>query len=133
MKRHSREAAMNKSFCIPLAFALALSAPSIVLASGLPTHIGQCAKTKIIWIGTRLGTPGSGSAVKFANGGYQVSYSTVPAITHSQVGDRVRMCLVSVPKHCPPGDHRGKKYKTTNLRTHKHWTLYDSEHLCGGA
>lgn len=124
---------MKKSYCTPLAFALALSAPSIVLASGLPTHIGQCVKTKIKWIGTRLGTPGSGSAVKFSNGGYQVSYSTVPAIVHSKVGDRVRMCLVSVPKHCPPGDHRGKKYKTTNLRTHKHWTLYDSEHLCGGA
>ena len=82
---------MNKSFRISLAFALALSAPSIVLASGVPTHIGQCVKTKIKWIGTRLGTPGSGSAVKFTNGGYQVSYSTVPAIVHSKVGDRVQM------------------------------------------
>ena len=124
---------MKKYFRITLAFALALSDPSIVHASRLPTHIGQCAKTKIKWIGTRLGTPGSGSAVNFTNGGHQVSYSTVPAIVHSKVRDRVRICLVSVPKHCPPGDHRGKKYKTTNLRTHRHWTLYDSEHLCGGA
>jgi hypothetical protein len=127
------EASMNKPFHILLTFMLALSAPSTVLASGLPTHVGQCVPTKIKWIGTRIGLPDSGSAVKFTNGGYQVSYSTVPAIVHSKVGDRVRMCMVSVPKHCPPGDHRGKKYKTTNLRTHKHWTLYDAEHLCGGA
>src|SRR5208283_2230662 len=88
---------MKKSFRIPLTFAIALSAPSIVLASGLPTHVGQCVKTEIKWIGTRLGTSGSGSAVKFTNGGYQVSYFTVPAIVHSEVGDRVRMCRVSVP------------------------------------
>ena len=71
--------------------------------------------------------------MSFKNGGYQVSYDTVPAIVHSKVGDPVRMCLVSVPKHCPKGDHRGRVYRTTNLRTHHGWKLMDSEHLCGGA
>jgi hypothetical protein len=41
--------------------------------------------------------------------------------------------LVSIPKGCPKGDHRGKIYKATNLRTHGQWTLPDAEHSCGGA
>jgi hypothetical protein len=103
-------------------------------AGGLPTHVGACAKTRIKSIETRLeGEPGSGSAVTFNNGGYQVSYDTVPAIKHSKAGDPVRMCLVSIPRHCPKGDNRGRVYRTTNLRTHKSWKLPDSEHMCGGA
>lgn len=109
-------------------------------ADPLPTRIGQCTRTTIESIGTRLEDgathqpiPGSGSAVNFANGGYQVSYDTIPAITSSRHGDPVTMCLVSVPKHCPPGDNRGLTYKTTNLRTRGSWTLPDSEHMCGGA
>jgi hypothetical protein len=85
-------------------------------------------------IGTRPeGTPGSGSAVSFENGGDQVSYDTVPAIEHSKTGDPARMCLVSIPRHCPKGDNRGRIYRTTNLRTHQTWKLPDSEHMCGGA
>jgi hypothetical protein len=103
-------------------------------ADGLPTYVGACAKTKIKSIGTRLeGVPDSGSAVSFENGGDQVSYDTVPAIVHSKAADPVRMCLVSIPRHCPKGDNRGRVYRTTNLRTHKSWKLPDSEHMCGGA
>ena len=51
----------------------------------------------------------------------------------SRPGDVVRVCLVSIPRPCPPGDKRGRVYKTTNLRTHGEWTLPDSEHSCGGA
>jgi hypothetical protein len=71
--------------------------------------------------------------VSFENGGYQVSYDTVPAIEYSKVGDPVRMCLVSIPKNCPKGADRGRVYRTTNLRMHKSWKLMDSEHMCGGA
>jgi hypothetical protein len=103
-------------------------------AQGLPTRVGDCANTTIRAIGTRLqGTPGSGSAVAFSNGGYQVDYDTVPAIEQSRAGDPVRMCLVSVPQNCPKGDDRGKVYQTTNLRTHQSWSLPDSTHMCGGA
>ena len=103
-------------------------------AASLPTYVGACVKTRIKSIGTRLeGAPGSGSAVTFYNGGYQVGYDTVPAIEHSKAGDHVRMCLVSIPRHCPKGDDRGRFYRTTNLRTHKSWKLPDSEHMCGGA
>jgi hypothetical protein len=109
-------------------------------ATELPKRIGQCSQTTISEIGTRLedgGTgrpvPDSGSAVSFANGGSQVSYETVPPIVRSRVGDKVTMCLVFIPRHCPPGDDRGRQYKTTNLRTHQSWRLPDSQHSCGGA
>lgn len=109
-------------------------------AAPLPGQVGQCSDTTISKIGQRLedGTtgrpvPGSGSAVNFANRGYQVSYDEVPAIQHSRRGDRVRMCLVKLPEDCPKGDDRGRVYTTTNLRTNESWTLPDSEHSCGGA
>lgn len=113
---------------------------SIASADSLPTKIGQCTNTTIKDIGTRLEDnttrqpiPGSGSAVDFANGGHQVSYDTIAAVTQSRAGDPVRMCLVSIPRGCPPGDDRGRMYKTTNLRTRGVWTLPDAEHQCGGA
>ncbi|MGH7040463.1 MAG: hypothetical protein ACREE1_20275 [Stellaceae bacterium] len=110
------------------------------VAGPLPTRIGQCARTMISKVSQRLEDastgrliPGSGSAVNFADGGYQVSYEEVPQINRSRPGDPVRICLVAVPRHCPPGDNRGRMYKTTNLRTQGSWTLPDSEHMCGGA
>jgi hypothetical protein len=107
-------------------------------AGALPTRVGACVATTIESVETRLvdgstPVPDSGSAVRFANGGYQVSYETVPAIEESRKGDRVRMCFISTPLNCPPGDNRGKVYYTTNLRTKKSWKLPDSEHSCGGA
>lgn len=76
--------------------------------------------------------PDSGSAVSFMNGGYQVSYTQVPEVDASKTGDKVMMCLLSVPSNCPAGDNRGKNYTTTNIRTGQSWTLPDSEHNCGG-
>lgn len=117
---------------------LAAAAPAF--AGDLPTRVGACVETTIKSVETRLvdgstnrPVPGSGSAVSFANGGYQVSYDTVPAIESSRAGDEVRFCLVFIPRHCPKGDDRGRIYKTTNLRTHKAWRLPDSQHSCGGA
>ena len=76
---------------------------------------------------------GSGSEVQFTNGGRQVSYETVPQIDRSRAGDPARMCLVKIPGPCPPGDDRGRVFRTTNLRTGQSWLLPDSEHMCGGA
>lgn len=112
---------------------------SPALAQGLPTRVGGCVRTSIKSIGTRLEDgsnrpiPGSGSALEYADGGYGVSYSTIPAIERSRRGDPVRLCLVRIPTGCPKGDDRGKEYRATNLRTHQSWTLPDSEHSCGGA
>ncbi len=109
-------------------------------AGNLPTVVGQCDRTIITQIGTRLtdgttGSPiaGTGSAVWYADGGYQVSYDTIQGITNSNVGDSVNLCLGSVPSDCPAGDNRGWIYQATNLRTGGAWEAQNSEHSCGGA
>lgn len=102
-------------------------------AGALPTEIGACTETTITDIGYRLGEPGTGSAISYANGGVGISYDTLPEIHRSQIGDAVKLCLVSVPEDCPPGDDRGKIYRATNLRTGESWEAPDSQHSCGGA
>ena len=123
-----------------LMMAMLALTPGSAFAEPLPKQVGACSATTIKSIGTRLvdGTttapvPGSGSAVIFVNGGYQVSYDTISAIQRSKPGDHVSVCLVSLPTDCPKGDDRGRIYKTTNLRTGQSWQLPDSEHSCGGA
>jgi hypothetical protein len=103
-------------------------------AESIPSKVGQCVITKVSEIGTRLeGMPDSGTSITFSNGISLVSYDTVPQAVASKPGDKVRMCLKSVPQDCPPGDVRGKVYSVTNLRTKKKFTLPDSQHQCGGA
>ena len=112
----------------------ALARVDAAAAAGLPQRVGQCVETRVKEIANRLeNSPGSGSAISFVNGGYQVSYDQVPEVDRSRVGDRVRMCLVSIPQDCPPGDKRGREYRTTNKRTGLSWTLPDAQHVCGGA
>lgn len=136
-----RAAALALAAQVPVAQVLVaqvLVAPAF--AAGLPVRVGQCATTTVKSVEARLvdgstnkPIPDSGSAISFANGGYQVSYDTVAAVEASRPGDPVRLCLVSIPEGCPPGDARGRQYKTTNLRTKASWTLPDAEHSCGGA
>jgi Protein of unknown function (DUF2939) len=115
------------------------SQPPDVPNEALPTGVGQCAQTTVVKVETRLmnedGTnvPGTGSSIEYKNGGHQVSYDQIPGIDHSQVGDSVTLCLVSIPKDCPPGDDRGRVYHAKNLRTDEEWEEADSEHACGGA
>jgi hypothetical protein len=111
-----------------------------VLANPLPARVGDCVASRVKSVETRLvdgstnqPIPGSGSAVSFIDGLYQVSYDTLPAIEASRAGDPVRICLAALPRNCPAGDDRGKIYVTTNLRTGRQWRLPDSEHGCGGA
>ena len=104
----------------------------------LPTEVGQCVTTAIAEITSRFqadvnADPDDGSAVSFENGGYQVSYEKEQALIKSSVGDKVIMCLVSIPEDCPPGDDRGRIYTTTNMMINESWTLPDSQHSCGGA
>ena len=124
---------------------IALTIPIILwsmdsAAQGLPTHEGACVHTKIAQLEHRLQDtttgafdPQSGSAISFTNGGYQVSYEELPILQGSRTGDPVLMCLIKIPRDCPPGDARGRVYTTTNLRTLDSWTMGDSEHSCGGA
>ncbi len=101
---------------------------------GAPAKVGDCVMTTVQVVGTRLdGVAGSGSAIEYANGIAQVSYDQVPGIDSSRTGDEVKLCLVSLPQNCPPGDDRGKIYSGTNTRTGQTWSEPDSEHSCGGA
>jgi hypothetical protein len=95
---------------------------------------GECWTVRVSEVGARLqGDPDSGSSIGYENGKSQVSYDLVPGIAHSQVGDSVRLCVVSLPQGCPAGDNRGIVYGATNLRTNESWQEPDSEHMCGGA
>ncbi len=115
---------MGRGTVILAAAGLLISLSAEARSAALPTRVGQCGETRISKIGQRLedgdtgkAIPNSGSAVSFANRGYQVSDDEVPAIQHSRRGDRVLVCLVKLPEDCPPGDNRGRFYTTTNLRT----------------
>lgn len=110
-------------------------------AGAIPRSIGQCVRTRVARVTPRL-DPGhppvssdfdSGTAIDFTNKGYQVSYDRIEPLLSSQPGDEVVVCLTSIPRHCPPGDARGRTYAATNLRTGASWWLPDSEHSCGGA
>ena len=110
--------------------------------AGLPKSVGVCTKTTITKISTRFGDPlkpptpneiDPGSAVEYADKGFQTSYSYDAALKASADGDEVILCLVSLPRNCPPGDDRGKVYSATNLRTQGSWIMPDAQHMCGGA
>lgn len=103
-------------------------------STAIPVQVRGCAEAIVSLVGPRLeGVPDSGSTIIYTNGLRQVNDDVVPAINDSRRGDRVRICLVSVPKNCPPGDERGRFYAGTNLRTGESWTAPDSQHMCGGA
>jgi hypothetical protein len=133
---------MRKSAVLTFASIGLLLSPTSSMSqkhSTIPGVPGTCAFTRIKAVTTRLSdgaghaVPDSGSAVVLDNGVDGVSYDTVPEVQRSRRGDRVMTCLVKLPTNCPRGDHRGKLYTTTNLRTQESWTLPDAEHYCGGA
>ena len=121
--------------------AMAIAGNNTPAQNALPARIGDCATTQVTGVTPRLdsGHPptsedyDSGTAIDFANGGHQVSYGREQALLDSKPGDTVLMCLISVPRGCPPGDNRGRVYLATNTRTNQTWSLPDSQHRCGGA
>jgi hypothetical protein len=127
-------ASCGQSSAPPAAKAPAPAESADASAVAAPANAGDCVETTVTLVGPRLeGMPESGSSVQYANGLAQVSYDVVPGIAHSQAGDAVRLCLVSVPENCPPGDNRGRVYSATNARTSETWSAPDSQHSCGGA
>ena len=126
---------MRKSTLVIVTAILILSAiPSESPAESIPTKVGQCVETRVVKVGTRLeDVAGSGTSITFSNGISLVSYDTVSEAEVSKPGDKVKICLKSIPKDCPPNDDRGKVYTVTNQRTKKKFTLPDSQHQCGGA
>lgn len=124
---------MYRSIRYGIASALITLAVPSANAGALPTKVGACTETTIKEVSTRLGTPDSGTVVQYANWLIQISYETIAPATRSKPGDKVNVCLVSLPENCPKGDDRGKVYKATNLRTNESWEAPDSQHSCGGA
>ncbi len=119
---------------LALGLSAALFGPQMASGANLQ-RVGQCERTRIKRIMGRI-TPrpdSSGTGIAYADGLYGVSYDFIAAIARSHLGDPIRICLVSLPKNCPPGDNRGIIYSARNLRTGAHWALPDAEHLCGGA
>ena len=111
-----------------------VQSPVLAASTKAPTAVGRCVATTIKEIGNRLeGLDDSGSLVVYATGTIGVSYDTIDGIVGSKVGDKVELCLVSLPQDCPAGDERGKVYAAVNLRTQAFWELADAEHMCGGA
>ena len=101
--------------------------------NGFP-RVGTCTTSTIANIGSRLdGAPDSGTAVSYADGKSQVSYDALPGAVRSKVGDPVLLCVVELPRNCPPNDRRGIVYAATNQRSGERWRAPDSEHSCGGA
>lgn len=111
-----------------------------VMSAPPPNQVGRCADTFIKEVSARLsngttGAPieGSGTSVSLTNGVYLVSYDEIAALKQSKVGEKVKLCLLSIPQNCPPGDDRGRFYRLFNYRTCQAVELPDSQHMCGGA
>lgn len=127
---------LSNTIVLALSAAAILSVTLPARAGDLPTTVGACSESTITFRGGRLEGDddfATGTAVQFENGGVQISYEREEAVVNSRVGDPVRICLVSIPENCPPGDDRGRIYATTNLRTGASWEMPDSSHMCGGA
>jgi hypothetical protein len=115
--------------------------PNTERISKMPGKVGECADTTITSITDRYGEDlaprpkngaDPGTIVRFSNSGAQVSMHRENSVVHSQVFDKVNMCLVQVPADCP-NDIRGRVYRTTNLRTKESWSLANDVKSCGGS
>ena len=107
---------------------------------------GECMLSTVTDLGPRLCTPDandkcpdnlpfddSGNSISAASGVAGVDYDRVPALEKSIRGDKVLLCLKSIPKNCPQDDDRGYWWRWKNLRTGGKWELPDAQHMCGGA
>jgi uncharacterized protein YecT (DUF1311 family) len=111
---------------------------------------GDCVDTQIVGKNTRFegatpGEEGGEISVSLANN-VSLYLSALPHLSQDinpnaymartmdfAEGDTVRLCLVSLPEDCPPGDDRGKIYSVTNLKNQMSFTGVDAWHSCGGA
>jgi hypothetical protein len=71
--------------------------------------------------------------VEYADGHVMLDWEFNFRVSQWRRGDRVRLCVVSLPRNCPPGDFRGVEYRARNARTGEVWRSGDSAHVCGGA
>ena len=107
-------AVMAAALCAALAAPARASDPA-------PTVPGQCIATTITTLSHRFDDdPSSGSFVEYATGTIGVEYDEIPEVGRAKVGDKVELCLVSLPEDCPAGDERGSAlayYPEANVLT----------------
>lgn len=119
-------------------------------SSGLPVRVGECVTTQIVDKSTRFdgATPGEAGGEVYVSFTIKVGLyiSEIPHLAPNAnpdaymartqdfaLGDKVRLCLVSLPEDCPPGDDRGKVYSVANLKNNLSFIGIDAWHTCGGA
>lgn len=119
-------------------------------SAALLVRPGDCVDTKIVGKHTRFegAVPGKNGGEVFVALANQVNLylTAIPQLSPDSnpdaymartkdfaIGDRVRLCLVSLPEDCPPGDDRGKIYSVTNSKNQLSFTGVDAWHRCGGA
>ena len=115
---------------------LVAACPDCAAKGKVPQRVGDCVDTRISFIGGVYAAPApnqDGAIVNYENDEASVSFKQEPEIERSQLGDPIRLCLVSIDRACPKGDRRSRVYRVTNLRTHGVWELGNSMHACGGA
>ncbi len=103
-----------------------------------PMKIGQCVKTKVSGISSRLqGEAGSGSWIGFKNGAQIVSYEMVAEIENSKVGDLVKVCRQKpdsgIYEACPSGGNKDEYavlYSVYNFRTKEAFSGASLSHMC---
>lgn len=141
---------LQEAYRARLAELTATTSSQPVASSGLPVRIDECVTTQLVDKNTRFdgakpGEVGGEVYVSFANqvGLYITSIPHLaPGVDPDAYmartqdfarGDKVRLCLVSLPEDCPPGDDRGKVYSVSNLKNQMSFIGIDAWHTCGGA
>jgi hypothetical protein len=80
---------------------------------------------------------GGGVQIDFTNGIGLTDYSTNAIASHERPGDKVQLCLISVPYEadCPNvgRDQRGRIYRVYDYKANAVYRMQNSEHGCGGA
>ncbi len=129
---------------------LLLSPAQIVQADSKNSKPLGCAESVVIKVGTYFeNMPESGFYAVFQSKlGVEkfpdttsavVDRSAGPssAIAQQRVGDKVRVCLISVPikdQYCNPDrDSRGRIYQVYNYRLRNTFSGTNANHFCGGA
>ncbi len=119
-------------------------------SAAIPVRIGDCVTTQIEDKSTRFAeaTPGDTGGEMYVSltnsvGLYLTNIPHLPANANPDAymartrdfaqGDTIRLCLISLPEDCPPGDDRGKSYSVTNLKNQLSFIGIDAWHTCGGA
>lgn len=129
--------------------------PPVLSSHALAASHHGCRNTRVKTVGTRLqegnqDIPGTGYDVLFSGTWDDpfkgqaklqiVTYQADPAndfIGTSRPGDRVQVCLVSVPtktNYCDPvKDGRGRIFRIYDFKHRYSYVAQNSEHGCGGA